>query len=233
MFAGLTVDENLRLAERDGEPRYELVYDLFPELQRARQAAGGDALRRPAADGRDRAGAPEREPGAARRRADEGACAAPRHRGRRACSSACRELTTVLLVEQNLGVVARVATRRGRARHRARRAHRPCAASCSTTGRRSSGCSEWGTREHLRPAHDHRARARRDVLPDRLGAVADLRPDGRPQLRTRRLPDRRRLRPLVHGVEARRPLGAAALPARRARRPRRRRGLRGARRADR
>ncbi len=42
VFHGLTVAENLRLAERPGmRPRYELVYDLFPELQqRARQAAG-------------------------------------------------------------------------------------------------------------------------------------------------------------------------------------------------
>ncbi|MBV8152342.1 MAG: ABC transporter ATP-binding protein [Candidatus Eremiobacteraeota bacterium] len=42
VFAGLTVDENLRLAERpDSELRYDLVYELFPELrQRAKQRAG-------------------------------------------------------------------------------------------------------------------------------------------------------------------------------------------------
>jgi branched-chain amino acid transport system ATP-binding protein len=41
VFAGLTVEENLRLAERDLEPRYDVVYDLFPELrERAAQAAG-------------------------------------------------------------------------------------------------------------------------------------------------------------------------------------------------
>jgi branched-chain amino acid transport system ATP-binding protein len=41
VFPGLTVEENLRLAERDPQPRYELVYDLFPELrQRAAQRAG-------------------------------------------------------------------------------------------------------------------------------------------------------------------------------------------------
>jgi len=41
VFAGLTVEENLRLAERDADPRYELVYDLFPELrERGRQRAG-------------------------------------------------------------------------------------------------------------------------------------------------------------------------------------------------
>jgi branched-chain amino acid transport system ATP-binding protein len=41
VFAGLTVEENLRLAERDADPRRGLVYDLFPELEaRAAQRAG-------------------------------------------------------------------------------------------------------------------------------------------------------------------------------------------------
>ncbi|MFD7861759.1 ABC transporter ATP-binding protein [Streptomyces sp. NPDC059783] len=43
IFAGLTVAENLRLAERRGagEPDYPLVHELFPELKaRARQLAG-------------------------------------------------------------------------------------------------------------------------------------------------------------------------------------------------
>jgi branched-chain amino acid transport system ATP-binding protein len=41
VFAGLSVEENLRLAERNGSARYDLVYGLFPELkQRARQRAG-------------------------------------------------------------------------------------------------------------------------------------------------------------------------------------------------
>jgi len=41
VFAGLTVEENLRLAERNGAARYDLVYELFPELkERARQRAG-------------------------------------------------------------------------------------------------------------------------------------------------------------------------------------------------
>jgi branched-chain amino acid transport system ATP-binding protein len=42
VFAGLTVEENLRLAERAGSPlRYDLVYELFPELKtRASQKAG-------------------------------------------------------------------------------------------------------------------------------------------------------------------------------------------------
>jgi branched-chain amino acid transport system ATP-binding protein len=41
VFTGLTVEENLRLAERNGAARYDLVYDLFPELrERAAQRAG-------------------------------------------------------------------------------------------------------------------------------------------------------------------------------------------------
>ncbi len=41
VFAGLSVEENLRLSERDTAPRYDLVYDLFPELrERGRQRAG-------------------------------------------------------------------------------------------------------------------------------------------------------------------------------------------------
>jgi len=42
VFAGLTVEENLRLAERAGAPlRYDLIYELFPELKRrAAQKAG-------------------------------------------------------------------------------------------------------------------------------------------------------------------------------------------------
>ena len=42
VFAGLSVEENLRLAERPGAPhRYDLVYELFPELrERAAQRAG-------------------------------------------------------------------------------------------------------------------------------------------------------------------------------------------------
>jgi branched-chain amino acid transport system ATP-binding protein len=44
VFAGLTVAENLKLAERPGsELRYDLVYELFPEL-RARGAQRGGTL---------------------------------------------------------------------------------------------------------------------------------------------------------------------------------------------
>jgi branched-chain amino acid transport system ATP-binding protein len=41
VFTGLTVKENLQLAERNGSARYDLVYELFPELhERAQQKAG-------------------------------------------------------------------------------------------------------------------------------------------------------------------------------------------------
>jgi branched-chain amino acid transport system ATP-binding protein len=41
VFTGLTVGENLKLAERNGSARYDLVYELFPELsERGQQKAG-------------------------------------------------------------------------------------------------------------------------------------------------------------------------------------------------
>jgi branched-chain amino acid transport system ATP-binding protein len=41
VFSGLTVEENLRLAVRNGSARYDLVYELFPELaERGKQRAG-------------------------------------------------------------------------------------------------------------------------------------------------------------------------------------------------
>ena len=41
VFAGLSVKENLELAERNGKARYDLVYELFPELrERGEQKAG-------------------------------------------------------------------------------------------------------------------------------------------------------------------------------------------------
>ena len=41
VFGGLTVAENLRLAERDADPDYDTVHSLFPELrERAGQRAG-------------------------------------------------------------------------------------------------------------------------------------------------------------------------------------------------
>ena len=108
VFTGLTVAENLRLAERDGEPRYDLVYELFPELelrgsQRAGTLSGGQqqmvAIGRALLNDNRVLLVDEPTKGLSPALVADVARVLER----------LAELTTVLLVEQNLGVVSRLA----------------------------------------------------------------------------------------------------------------------------
>ena len=108
VFASLTVQENLRLAERGGDARYDLVYGLFPELeqrggQRAGTLSGGQqqmlALGRALLNENQLLLIDEPTKGLAPLLVTEVAKALEK----------AAEIATVLFVEQNLGVVRRLA----------------------------------------------------------------------------------------------------------------------------
>jgi branched-chain amino acid transport system ATP-binding protein len=108
VFAGLTVDENLRLAVRGSNGRFDLVYELFPELrergsQRAGTLSGGQqqmvAIARALLNDNALLLIDEPTKGLAPALVTDVAVALER----------AAELTTILLVEQNLGVAKRVA----------------------------------------------------------------------------------------------------------------------------
>ena len=96
----------------------------LPRAARTRQAGGGHALGRAAADARDRPGAAERQPRPARRRADQGTRAAARHRGG-AGARARLGADDRPARRAEPGRRAPRRARRRRPRHRPRRAHRP------------------------------------------------------------------------------------------------------------
>ncbi|MGH9020919.1 MAG: ABC transporter ATP-binding protein [Acidimicrobiales bacterium] len=110
VFAGLTVAENLRLAERSADANYDEVYSLFPELkkrlkQRAGSLSGGQqqmlSIGRVLLNRCNLLLVDEPSKGLAPKLVSELADALER----------ISSETTILLVEQNLAVVSRLAQR--------------------------------------------------------------------------------------------------------------------------
>ncbi|WP_033215720.1 ABC transporter ATP-binding protein [Kitasatospora phosalacinea] len=108
VFAHLSVAENLRLAERDPHPAYDLVHELFPELERRRGQPAGTlsggqqqmvAIARTLLNGNRLIIADEPTKGLAPKIVTEVADVLAR----------AAETVPVLLVEQNLALVRRVA----------------------------------------------------------------------------------------------------------------------------
>ena len=122
MFPSLTVEEHLTAVARPGPWTLERVYAIFPRLEERRAQLRQPALRRRAADARDRARADGQPAPAAARRAD----GRPRadHRagadGRRSASSSSEGGMAVILVEQHAQARAVADAPGDRARARAR-----------------------------------------------------------------------------------------------------------------
>ena len=127
IFPSLSVEENLTVAARPGRWDLAAVYELFPRLKERKGQHGQPALRRRAADARDRARADDQPGAAAARRAARGPGADHRRGAGRGAEEARRRWHRTLLVEQHTDIALAltqdaVVIERGRIVHRARSA---------------------------------------------------------------------------------------------------------------